>query len=152
MSKGYRMGVGASSVLMIFVVLSLTTLGVLSFATARANHTLTDRRRAQVEQYYQSAAQAQRVLSEIDAALMEAAKDPETYEENVRALAVGGAALEVTEALMISFTVPVNERQELQVAVQANGPEAQARYTPRHHRVVNVADWTPEAPNLWDLV
>ena len=44
-----RVGIGASSIIMIFIVLSLTTLGVRSFASARSDLILTQRRQAQVE-------------------------------------------------------------------------------------------------------
>lgn len=140
----YRVGIGASSILMIFIVLSLTTLGVLSFASARANLALTTRRTAQVEAYYEAAAQAQTILSEVDAALLTAQADPETYDLQVRALRESDSRLSVDAKGVISFALPVGDTQELRVQVQANGAEAFPRYTLLSHYLMSTVDWEPD--------
>ena len=64
-----RMGVGASSILFILVVLSLTLFAVLSFVQARSDAALTNRTAQSVEAYYDADARAQRMLASIDDAL-----------------------------------------------------------------------------------
>lgn len=140
----YRMGVGASSVLMIFVVLCLTTLGVLSFASARADLMLTQRRKAYVESYYQADAAAQRVLFQIDEQLALAKKDPEEYEQAVRDIAVEGVTLTVSDDLTIAFPIEISESLRLEVAVRALGPEVTKRYETAYYRMVNIGDWSPD--------
>ncbi len=142
--SGYRIGVGASSILTIFVVLSLTTLGVLSFASARANATLTNRREAYVERYYAAAATAQRAIMEIDRALANARKSPDAYAERVKSIQMPDLALQVSEDLLVTFAVPCGEAQALEVAVQAAGENEWPRYRVVAHQLVNRADWVPD--------
>jgi len=137
----YRMGTGASSILMIFVILSLTTLGVLAFASGRADLALTDRRSTQVQAYYAAAAEAQRIIAGIDEALLEAQADPEAYADKVKAIADGAIEVWGDE---ISFIVPVSPTQQIEVELKALGPDSGARYALRRHRLVNIAEWIPE--------
>ena len=64
-----RMGVGASSILFILVVLSLTLFAVLSFVQARSDAALTNRTAQSVEAYYDADARAQQMLAQIDDSL-----------------------------------------------------------------------------------
>lgn len=77
--RSSRMGVGASSVLLILVVLSLTLFAVLSLVQARSDAALTDRTALSVNAYYDADARAQQVLALIDDALL-SGKSPETIE------------------------------------------------------------------------
>lgn len=146
-SSEYRVGVGASSILMIFIVLCLTTLGVLSFASARADLLLTQRRTQKVQGYYTSAAQADMLLAEIDAALLAAQRTPETFREQVLALAdlderivVAGEPGEET----VSFTLAASETQSLHVELAVKPSDASTRYTLLRHQLVYTAEWAPD--------
>ena len=92
--RSSRMGVGASSVLLILVVLSLTLFAVLSLVQARSDAALTDRTALSVNAYYDADARAQQVLALIDDALL-GGESPETIEgvtrqsEGVYAFAIG---------------------------------------------------------------
>ena len=63
-------GVGASSILLIFVVLSLTSFGVLTLVSARADKRLTARTVETTAAYYAADAAAQQTLYAIDEALI----------------------------------------------------------------------------------
>lgn len=63
-------GVGASSILLIIVVLSLTTFGVLTLVSARNDRTLTARAVETAAAYYAADKAAQTQLMEIDMALL----------------------------------------------------------------------------------
>jgi len=65
-----RMGVGASSILFILVILSLTLFAVLSFVQARSDAALTNRAAQSVESYYDADARAQQAIAQIDDALV----------------------------------------------------------------------------------
>lgn len=143
-SPQYRVGIGASSILMIFVVLSLTTLGVLSFASARANLHLTDRRQIQVESYYTAVAEAQALIARIDAALAQAAEDPDAYDAQVLALDDMDTRILVEEDRMVSFSLPVGDSQALNVRLAVAEAGDTPRYTMRTHELVNVTDWQPD--------
>ncbi|MGX8700863.1 hypothetical protein [Caproiciproducens sp.] len=71
----FHLGVGASSILMIFVVLCLTTFGVLSYVTANADNRISTKNAETVENYYAAAAIAEQKLQKIDETLLSARKD-----------------------------------------------------------------------------
>lgn len=146
MNKGaeYRVGIGASSILMIFIILSLTTLGVLSFASARADLALTARKQKQIEAYYTTTAEAQALIAQIDEALLKAQADPETYDTEVRALRSMDDRISVGMDMTISLALPVGDTQQLRVKLQPNGAEDAERYTVMAHYLVNVENWQPD--------
>lgn len=73
--SGHRIGPGASTVLLILLVMCLTLLGVLSMAQARNDLAIT-RRALQAEQvYYQARIQAESALAALDAGLAESRAD-----------------------------------------------------------------------------
>ena len=98
-----RMGVGASSILFILVILSLTLFAVLSFVQARSDAALTDRAAQSVESYYDADARAQRAIALIDDALQSGGLPTDVegvniQSENVYAFSIGsidGHALNV---------------------------------------------------------
>lgn len=62
----YRLGVGASSILMILVVLSLAAISLLSLHAARNNAALTQRNLEMTVAYYQAAAEVEQTLAAMD--------------------------------------------------------------------------------------
>jgi hypothetical protein len=62
----YRVGVGASSILMILVVLALAALSLLSLKAAQNNAALTARNLDMTLSYYRAAADVQRTLAAMD--------------------------------------------------------------------------------------
>ena len=71
----YRVGVGASSILMVLVVLALTAVSLLSFQSARNADVLTKRNLQMTLAYYQASAKAQEKLAGMDALLAEILED-----------------------------------------------------------------------------
>ena len=65
----YRIGVGASSILMILVTLALAALGLLSLYAAKNNAALCKRNLEMTVQYYHAADDTQRILAAIDQSL-----------------------------------------------------------------------------------
>lgn len=140
----YRVGVGASSILMIFIILCLTTLGVLSFASARANLQLTTRRQTQVQAYYATQAEAQRLLARIDEALLAARAEPNTYDEQVKSLAALDERIAVKNNGTVELTLPVGQTQELHLTLAIGGAEDATRYTVMTHYLINIEEWEPD--------
>lgn len=73
----YRVGVGASSILMILVVLALTALSLLSFSGARHAEVMAKRNVDMVTAYYAATAEAQEKLAVLDSMLATLAAEPE---------------------------------------------------------------------------
>lgn len=140
----YRIGVGAPSILMIFVILILTTLGVLSFASAKSDLTLTEKRLAQVSAYYESNAEAEALLSQIDAALLDAQADPDAFDDRVWALTDLDDSIEIDDT-RLTYRVPVRETQELVIELDILPPGEPTRYTIASWYLVNIEEWEPDA-------
>lgn len=73
--RSFNWGVGASSILMIFVVLCLVTFGILSYVTANADNKLSTKNAETVENYYEGTSLSEETLQKIDTALLRAAED-----------------------------------------------------------------------------
>ncbi len=78
----FHLSVGTSSILMIFVVLCLTTFGVLSFVTANADYKLSRKNADAVFAYYQSDSKADELLKMIDSRLLLARESAKYCETN----------------------------------------------------------------------
>ncbi len=78
----FNLSVGASSILMIFVVLCLTTFGILSYVTANADSKISTKNAETVENYYAGATAAEKILQEIDDSLLSARHDAEQAVES----------------------------------------------------------------------
>lgn len=128
-------GVGASSIMLIIVVLCLTLFGVLSFVTARNDMALTERTAESVERYYEADAAAQRALMAVD--------------EWIRAGMTGEpAGVELTDEGdgRLSFSVPAGETHALLVGLRVSGEG----YVLESYRYENIAAWTADtAENLF---
>ncbi|MBQ9308007.1 MAG: hypothetical protein IJ229_08795 [Clostridia bacterium] len=83
------LGPGASSLILIFVVLSLMTLGMLSLMTGKNDLTLSGRSADVVEAVYALNVQAEETRSRIDRVLVESAKDATDQEAYLEAVALG---------------------------------------------------------------
>lgn len=72
---------GGISILMVFVMLCLTTFGVLTLATARAEMRLTQKNAQSVASYYAAASKTQEILAQIDGILKNGASQGKTGED-----------------------------------------------------------------------
>ena len=71
----FQFSVGGASILMIFVILCLTTFGILSYVTANADARISERNAEAVRNYYKANRQVQTKLGEVDGALAAAESD-----------------------------------------------------------------------------
>lgn len=74
-----RMGIGASSILLILVIVSLTLFASLSLIQARADAALTKKTAVSTAAYYEADARAQQTIALLDDALKEGVS-PENIE------------------------------------------------------------------------
>ncbi len=148
----YRVGPGASSLLLIFVAVCLTTVGILTLISALADSRMSDRSMAHTTAYYEATARAQREIGVLDGQLKsareQARNDAFAYQNAVKALAGDQIAMKVEpegdDAMQITFYVPIETDNHLEVAMrvplQLTGP----RYQVVRQVAVNTADWTPD--------
>ena len=128
------MGVGASSILFILVVLSLTLFAVLSFVQARSDAALTNRTAESVSTFYEADTRAQQTLALIDDALLS-----------------GGQPTDVEGVLFSSegvyaFSIGSVDGHSLNVLVDVSSGTCKVT----SYRYENAAEWTGEsAGTLW---
>ena len=129
-----RMGVGASSILFILVILSLTLFAVLSFVQARSDAALTNRSAQSVEAYYEADARAQQAIAQIDDALVSGGQPTD----------VEGVSLQ-SEGVY-TFSIGSIDGHVLNVRVDVSS--GVCRVT--SYRYESAAEWTGEsAGTLW---
>lgn len=125
----YRVGTGASLMLMIVVVLMLAVLGMLAFSSAQAGRRQIDRHVGSVTAYYAADAQAERVLAQLDALGEDAAAQ----------LAVDGISL-ARDGDVWTYAVRVDDQRELCVRVRLTEEGVQVE----SWQVVRTDDWSPD--------
>ena len=129
-----RMGVGASSILLILVVVSLTLFASLALIQARSDATLTDKTAVSVDAFYDADARAQRMIASLDDALKNGGA-PESIE-----------GVTMQEDGSYAFSVGSCDGHALNVAVRiSNGVCEVVSY-----RYENAAEWVgQDAATLW---
>lgn len=122
-------GVGASSIMLIIVVLCLTLFGVLSYVTARNDMALTERTQQSAQRYYEADAAAQRALMETDAWLKGGMQgDPQ------------GVTLTDAGEGRLSFTLRAGDAHALTVVLRVTGDS----YVIERYAYENTAEWTAD--------
>ena len=134
----FRIGVGASSILMILVVLALAALSLLSLSSARNNQALSQRNLSMALRYYQAAAEAQQKLAAIDAVLAEHAGNTAAEDWQARFDAQGLSDVAVSDDMTFRFSLDAGAQRELAVAGTLS-PDQSPRYTLTVHELRNVA-------------
>jgi hypothetical protein len=115
----YRVGIGASSMLTIFVVLCVSALALLAYSGARGDQALTDRAVQMTTGYYEASDQAQKILSKVDLAVRDAtgAASQQEFDERMSNLSIDGVSL-AYDAGILSFDVDAGGGRMLSVAVR----------------------------------
>ena len=107
-----NLNLGTSSLLLIFVVLSLVSFAVLSLSSALSDKKLTDKAVDKNVAYYEACNKAQEMLSIIDKEYMDiydSSSDEATY-------------IEKCKSLDSTILIPVTEYQGLEVTVEPSYP------------------------------
>lgn len=160
---GFPVVLGIPTILMIFIVLCLTTLGVLSLTSANSDSKLTDKTEAALLADYQAEQIAEQMLSEIDGCLLQAANDTAVWQQTgvcsklpVDVSARAKSAQDIYTALVrtglpdmvsleqdtVAFSVPLSDGRSLQVSVLLKNYQESKRYEITRYRLV-----TPELIN-----
>ena len=114
MKNSLKMGIsiGGPTIIMIFVVLCLTTLGTLSLATANADLKLTQKTAASSIAYYTADNQGALFLSQMDAALRR-----ENSAESIAAIPETTVFTNQDGLLFITHRISISDRQTLVIEV-----------------------------------
>ncbi|MDR0963406.1 MAG: hypothetical protein LBM60_02175 [Clostridium sp.] len=128
---GIRLSVGGSSILVIFVILTLTTFATLSLVSANADYNLSRKAMSAATEYYAADSQAEEMLMRIDTALAKITSGSSFLEEAEAVISAmdGVSTARDGDSLLATYTIPVNDGQELFVALSVTDS------TPRYRRV-----------------
>ena len=138
----YNIGIGASTILLILVVIALAALSLTSLGSARNNAALSDRNLEMTLAYYTAAAQAQRTLAAMDAVIAEYA-DTFTNVDALKTLFAFHGLSNVKVYSNYTFTFFVNAGAQRLLEVGGTLSPGQApRYTLTRHTLGNGGDTT----------
>ena len=65
-NSGFQIGTGVTSILMIFVILCLTTFGILSYTSAKADLALTNKNADYISSFYDAYSEVNEKIAAID--------------------------------------------------------------------------------------
>lgn len=116
MNRIFKMsvGIGGPSIIMIFVILCLTTLGCLSLVAAKADWKLTKKSADALTAYYKADSQAEEIIAAVDADI-KAGQRPEAT----------------------TFTIPVSDKQSLILELAQKG----SSYKILSQKLITVKQW-----------
>ena len=131
------LGVGGSSLLMVFIIVCLTTFATLSLVSANADDKLSIKTAETVSAYYDADGRAAERVQAIEA-LVQAGQSEQ----------IAAHGLAETTAAGYAFTEAINDRQSLEVTL-AVGPTGLRIAA---WRVVNTGDWNGDGQllDIWD--
>ena len=144
----YRVGIGASSMLTIFVALCMATLALLALSGARGDAALTSRAVLMTGGYYEASDLAQRALARVDGAVRDAAASAagqREFEDALSKLSVEGVSLVYGEGIL-SFDVDAGGGRKLSVAVRPRQTGECCQIV--RYRLVGGELWTGEGGSL----
>lgn len=116
--RSYGINIGASSVLIIIVILCLVCFAGLSVASANADYRLSQKLEERTTAYYGACSEAQMTLAELSEKLSgfyTESSDKEDYEKKIK---------ESLPQDSFTFCVSINENQSLKVSVEALYPDS----------------------------
>lgn len=141
--------IGSSLLLVIFLVLCLVTFATLSLSSARSDYSFSSRAAQRRTDYYQACNVAEDVLAQIDAVLDSAADGPvnrpQEWLKDLDFTQISGAefdavGLEIvydSKDAALSYQIPINEKQALEVGLVLTAQSDTGYYEIEKWQLVN---------------
>ncbi len=125
--------IGSSSLLIIFLILSLITFAILSLSGAKSDYSFSQRLANHKTAYYEASNRAERILGQIDEAL--------AANETLDGQQLEGIAIQAQEGI-ITFSVPMEENQALLVELEVNDyTKDETYYTIKTWQIISTKAW-----------
>lgn len=125
--------IGSSSLLIIFLILSLVTFAILSLSGAKSDYSFSQRLANHKTAYYEASNRAERILGQIDEAL--------AANETLDGQQLEGIAIQAEEGI-ITFSVPMEENQALLVELEVNDyTKDETYYTIKTWQIISTKAW-----------
>ena len=147
------MGVGYVSLMILFVVICLTVLGVLSFQAASSNDILNKKSTTFTHEYYAADSSAKRTLAELDGAAL-AAHDTGFFEDSFLMYCEENdklTAARVPGGISVSWNETINSSLTLSVKTVFLGMPTNGRYRIEcWQSIANDLIYEDEDLGVWD--
>ena len=150
-------GIGYTSIMVIFVIISLTVLAVLSYTASGANQTLNDKSRIYMTEYYSAEVRVDKTIFDINETIDSCIKDGMfdwTFEDAVKKIN-GVSVIKHTDTFGVAFTEKINDNQ--QIYIEINVPidpslTNDENFTIIKRQIIYTDDATEFNPmqNVWD--
>ncbi len=150
-------GIGYTSVMVIFVIICLTLLAVLSYTASGANQTLNDKSRDYMTEYYAAESKVDKTIFDINETIYSCLQDGMfdwTFEDAVSQIN-GVKVFTAPDGFSVTFVTDINDRQqiftELSVPIDPSFSENE-NYTIVKRQVIYTDDGISEGKpeNVWD--
>lgn len=142
--------IGLSSLMVVFLVLCLVTFAILSLSSAKSDYSLSEKLATHRTAYYQASDTAEQTLAQIDALLEKNYTGQETYFSDVKVAFDGYQAKDISitpeetdSELLLSYEVPVDEKQTLKVKLKVLDPSVSSQY-------YEILSWQIESATQWE--
>ena len=146
MKGKYKMSVGVSSMLMIFIVLALTTFAVLSFVTANLDYKWTSKAVDNTKSYYAADVQVQEIRRNLDEQLLAAGAEKAQAAKDALANVQDAAVTQDGNQLHISFSIPMADHVKMSVVLTA--PLSGGNAVVAEQKLVDITEFEEE---IFDL-
>lgn len=123
-NSGMKIHTGISSIIMLLVTLCLTTFGLLSYSTAKADLNLTKKTAEHTYNYYNADLESEKNISKINSEILSSLQQNNTLESNLLNLQkeIEGLNYEFLDdgSFTVKFITPVDETQNLETIINFN--------------------------------
>lgn len=137
--KSFHIGIGITSMLMIFVVLCLTTFGILSYTSANAEYKLTENNSNYVKSYYDGYSTCAKAIARLDAIIYNTRKteknNTEEYydaiEKEIDNISVENCSFDLMrneDEFLLNIISNIANEQQFILEVKINKENDSARY------------------------
>lgn len=127
-------GVGISSILLIFLIVCLAVFSVLTLTSATSDYKMSKKIADHTTQYYKAYQLAQDEIAKVDEKLQELYKSSKTKKEY----------LQKTKSLVqTDFTMTINDTQAIEVRLEVQYPEkiGDVFYTIKSFKTISTTKW-----------
>lgn len=145
--------IGSSSLLMLFVVISLVTFAILSLSSAQSDYTLSKRLASRKTEYYKASADAEAIIAQIDQILEEQANsagdNKALYYKNIcnnlNGKEITGIPLScdtIKNKILLTFSIPIHEKEVLHIVLNLTDyTQSDTYYTIQAWQVLSTNSW-----------
>lgn len=137
-SQSSFVNIGSSSLLIIFLILSLVTFAILSLSGSRSDYSFSQKLAEHKTAYYEASSQAEQILGQIDDTLASCA---ESVKKALDGQQYDSIRLE-TDGQLLTFSIPMEGEQALLVQLEITDyTKAETFYVIKTWQVISTKSW-----------